>query len=130
MAATALRQVFVQANRWEAHATCQTTVNSLEKKWPRLARFMENSESDVLAYMDFPQNHWSKIYSTKPLECQNKEVKRRSAVVGIFPCEASIVRLIGAVLMEQNDEWLLQDRYMPKESLARLTGTAEELVEK
>ena len=64
---------------------------------------MENSESDVLAYMDFPQNHWSKIYSTKPLECQNKEVKRRSAVVGIFPCEASIVRLIVAVLMETKD---------------------------
>ena len=90
MAATALRQLFVQANRWEAHAT-----------------------------MDFPQNHWSKIYSTNPLERQNKEVKRRSAVVGIFPCEASTVRLIEAVLMEQNDEWLLQDRYMPKESLAR-----------
>ena len=62
-------------------------------------RLLENSESDVLAYMDFPQNHWSKIYSTNPLERLNKEVKRRSAVVGIFPCEASIVRLIGAVLM-------------------------------
>ena len=130
MVATALRQVFVQANRQEAHVTWQTTVNSFEKNWPRLARFMENSESDVLAYMDFPQNHWSKIYSTNPLERLNKEVKRRSAVVGIFPCEASIVRLIGAVLMEQNDEWLLQDRYMPKASLERLTGTAKELAEK
>ena len=89
-----------------------------------------NSESDVLAYIDFPQDHWSKIYSTNPFERLNKEVKRRSAVVGISPCEASIVRLIGTVLMEQNDEWLLQDRYMPKESFAQLTGTAEELVEK
>ena len=130
MVATALRQVFVQANRQEAHVTWQTTVNSFEKNWPRLARFMENSESDVLAYMGFPQNHWSKIYSTNPLERLNKEVKRRSAVVGIFPCEASIVRLIGAVLMEQNDEWLLQDRYMPKASLERLTGSAKELAEK
>ena len=130
MVATALRQVFVQANRQEAHVIWQTTVNSFEKNWPRLARFMENSESDVLAYMDFPQNHWSKIYSTNPLERLNKEVKRRSAVVGIFPCEASIVRLIGAVLMEQNDEWLLQDRYMPKESLERLTGSVKELAEK
>ena len=120
----------MQANRQEAHAIWQTTVNSFEKNWPRLARFMENSESDVLAYMDFPQNHWSKIYSTNPLERLNKEVKRRSTVVGIFPCEASIVRLIGAVLMEQNDEWLLQDRYMPKESLERLAGTAKELAEK
>ena len=76
---------FVQANRQEAHVIWQTTVNSFEKNWPRLARFMENSESDVLAYMDFPQNHWSKIYSTNPLERINKEVKRRSAVVGIFP---------------------------------------------
>lgn len=130
MVATALRQVFVQANRQEAHVIWQTTVNSFEKNWPRLARFMENSESDVLAYMDFPQNHWSKVYSTNPLERLNKEVKRRSAVVGIFPCEASIVRLIGAVLMEQNDEWLLQDRYMPKASLERLAGTAKELAEK
>ena len=130
MVATALRQVFVQANRQEEHVIWQTTVNSFEKNWPRLARFMENSEFDVLAYMDFPQNHWSKIYSTNPLERLNKEVKRRSAVVGIFPCEASIVRLIGAVLMEQNDEWLLQDRYMPKESLERLTGSVKELAEK
>ena len=97
----------MQANRQEAHATWQTTVNSFEKNWPRLARFMENSESDVLAYMDFPQNHRSKIYSTNPLERLNKEVKRRSAV-GIFPCEISMVRRIGAVLMEQNDEWLLR----------------------
>ena len=125
--ATALRQIFVQVNSREAHATWQATARSFEKKWPRLAVFMDNSESDVLAYMDFPQNHWSKIYSTNPLERLNKEVKRRSAVVGIFPCNASIVRLIGAVLMEQNDEWLLQDRYMPRESLERLTGTAKEL---
>jgi transposase-like protein len=81
----------------------------------RLAVFKDNSESDVLAYMDFPQNQWSKIYSTNPLERLNKEVKRRNAVVGIFPCNDSIVRLIGAMLMEQNDEWLLQDRYMPRE---------------
>lgn len=125
--ATALRQIFVQVNSREAHATWQATARSFEKKWPRLAVFMDNSESDVLAYMDFPQNHWSKIYNTNPLERLNKEVKRRSAVVGIFPCNASIVRLIGAVLMEQNDEWLLQDRYMPRESLERLTGTVKEL---
>ena len=91
---------------------------------------MENSESDVMAYMDFPQNYWGKIYSTNLLERLNKEVKRRSAVVGIFPCEASMVRHIGVVLMEQNDQWLLQDRYMPKESLERLTGSVKELAEK
>ena len=125
--ATALRQIFVQVNRQEAHATWQATARSFEKKWPRLAVFMDNSESEVLAYMDFPQNHWAKIYSTNPLERLNKEVKCRSAVVSIFSCNASIVRLIGAVLMEQNDAWLLQDRYMPKESLERLINATKEL---
>ena len=80
---------------------------------------MENSESDVLAYMDFPQNHWSKIYSANPLERLNKEVKRRSAVVGLFPCDVSIIRRIGAVLS-----------VYAKASLERLTGTAKELAEK
>ena len=68
-----------------------------------------------------------KVGTGFPLERMNKEVKRRSAVVGIFPCNASIVRLIGVVLMEQNDEWLLQDRYMPRESLERLTDTIKDL---
>ena len=74
-----------------------------------------------------PAESLEQIYSTNPLERLSKEVKRRSAVVGIFPCNASIVRLIGAVIMEQNDEWLLQDRYMPRESLERLTGSIKEL---
>jgi len=74
---------------------------------------MDNSESDVLACMDFPQNHWSKIYCTNPPGRLNKEVKRRSAVVGIFPCNASIVRLIGAVLME-HDGWLFRTNTCPR----------------
>ena len=78
-------------------------------------------ESEVLAYMAFPGQHRTKLHSTNPLERLNKEVKRRADVVGIFPNEASITRLIGAVLLEQNDEWLLQHRYMQIEGMAELT---------
>ena len=83
---------------------------------------MDESEHDVLAYMTFPAQHRTKLHSTNPLERLNKEVKRRADVVGIFPCEASITRLIGAVLLEQNDEWQLQHRYMQVEAMAELTA--------
>ena len=79
---------------------------------PKRAALMDDSEHDVLAYMAFPIQHRTKLHSTNPLERLNKEVKRRANVVGIFPNGASINRLIGAVLLEQNYEWLLQHRYM------------------
>ena len=83
---------------------------------------MDDSEHDVLAYIAFPAQHRTKLHSTNPLERLNKEVKRRADVVGIFPNEASIIRLIGAVLLEQNDEWLLQHRYMQIEGMAELAA--------
>jgi transposase-like protein len=86
----------------------------------KLAALMDESEHDVLAYLAFPAQHRTKLHSTNPLERLNKEVKRRADVVGIFPNEASIIRLIGAVLLEQNDEWLLQCRYMQIEGMAEL----------
>ena len=95
-------------------------------RWPRLAALMDESEHDVLAYMAFPAQHRAKLHSTNPLERLNKEVKRRADVVGIFPGEASITRLIGAVLLEQNDEWQLQHRYMQVEAMAELTSPATE----
>jgi len=88
---------------------------------------MDESEYDVLAYMAFPHQHRVKLHSTNPLERLNKEVKRRADVVGIFPNELSIVRLLGAVLLEQNDEWQLQHRYMQLEAMAELTTPAHEL---
>ncbi len=94
--------------------------DQLRPKWPKLAAFIDESETDVLAHMDFPAQHRSKIHSTNPIERLNKEVKRRADVVGIFPNERSIIRLIGAVLLEANDEWQLQHRYMQTEPMAEL----------
>jgi len=98
--------------------------DQLRPKWPKLAAFIDNSETDVLSYFDFPEQHRSKLHSTNPLERLNKEVKRRADVVGIFPNEAAIIRLIGAVLLEQNDEWQLQHRYMQVEAMAELATPA------
>ena len=120
MVAAALRQAFLQADQPAARQTWRQVADQLRARWPKLASLMDESEHDVLAYMAFPAQHRTKLHSTNPLERLNKEVKRRADVVGIFPNEASIVRLIGAVLLEQNDEWQLQHRYMQLEAMAEL----------
>lgn len=117
MASAALRQTFIQPDRASASQTLRHVADQLRAKWPKLGAFIDDSEADVLAHMDFPVQHRTKIHSTNPLERLNKEVKRRADVVGIFPNEGSIVRLIGAALLEQNDEWLLQHRYMQVEAM-------------
>jgi len=121
MVAAAIRQAFLQADAAAAHQTWRHVADQLRPRWPKLSALMDESEHDVLAYMNFPAQHRAKLHSTNPLERLNKEVKRRSDVVGIFPNEASIVRLIGAVLLEQNDDWLLQHRYMQVEAMTELT---------
>ena len=118
--AAALRQAFLQPDRAAAGQVWRQVADQTRKRWPKLAALMDESEDDVLAYMIFPAQHRTKLHSTNPLERLNKEVKRRADVVGIFPNEASIVRLIGAVLLEQNDEWQLQHRYMQVEAMAEL----------
>src|SRR3982751_3597731 len=120
MVAAALRQAFLQADETSAHQVWRQVADQLRPRWSKLAALMDESEHDVLAYMGFPAQHRAKLHSTNPLERLNKEVKRRADVVGIFPCEASITRLIGAVLLEQNDEWQLQHRYMQVEAMAEL----------
>ncbi len=86
---------------------------------------MDEAEADVLAYFGFPKAHRVKIHSTNTLERLNKEVKRRADVVGIFPNEEIIMRLLGAVLTEQNEEWLLQNRYLPQHSMAEIDQAAK-----
>ena len=127
MVAAALRQAFIQPDRTQASQTLRHVADQLRQKWPKLAAFIDDSETDVLSHLDFPEQHRSKVHSTNPLERLNKEVKRRADVAGIFPNEASIIRLIGAVLLEQNDEWQLQHRYMQVEAMAELTAPANEL---
>ena len=122
MVAAALRQAFIQPDRAAASQTLRHVADQLRPKWPKLAAFIDDSEMYVLSYMDFPAQHRAKLHSTNSLERLNKEVKRRADVVGIFPNEGSIIRLIGAVLLEQNDEWLLQHRYMQVEAMAELTA--------
>ena len=85
---------------------------------PKLATLMDAAEHDVLAYMTFPREHRQKLHSTNPLERLNAEIKRRTNVVGIFPNEKAIERLVGAILLEQNDEWSVARRYMTLESIA------------
>jgi putative transposase len=120
MVAAALRQAFLQPDQDGARRAWRQVADQLRPRWPKLGNLMDGSEHDVLAYMGFPVQHRAKLHSTNPLERLNKEVKRRADVVGIFPGEAAIVRLIGAVLLEANDEWQLRHRYMQVEAMAEL----------
>jgi transposase-like protein len=120
MVAATIRQDFLQPDTEAAHRTWWHVADQLQTRWPKLVALMD-SEHDVRAYMAFPFQHRIKLYSTNPLERLDKEVKRRADVVGIFPNEASITRLIGTVLLEQNDEWLLQHRYMQIEGMVEFT---------
>ena len=112
---------FAQDTAEAAKAQWRQVADQVRSKLPKLATLMDEAEEDVLAYMTFPKEHRTKLHSTNPLERVNGEVKRRVEVVGIFPNEAAIVRLVGAILLEQNDEWAVQRaRYMTLESIAPL----------
>jgi len=116
---------FAQDDASAAKTQWRAVSDQLRPKLPKLAGFMDAAEHDVLAYMDFPKDHRAKIHSTNPLERLNGEIKRRTEVVGIFPNEAALVRLVGAILLEQNDEWAVQRaRYMTLETIAPLSDDA------
>jgi putative transposase len=120
MVAAGLRQAFQQPDQAAARASLSHFADQLHNRWPKLKVFVDDSMDDVLAYLSFPAQHRTKLHSTNPLERLNKEIKRRADVVGIFPNEDSIRRLIGAVLLEANDDWQLQHRYMQIEGMTEL----------
>jgi putative transposase len=113
---------FAQNDADSAKQQWRRVADQLRPKVPKLAALMDDAEPDVLAYMTFPPQHRAKLHSTNPLERLNGEIKRRTEVVGIFPNEAAITRLVGAILLEQNDEWAVQrSRYMTLETITPIS---------
>jgi putative transposase len=115
---------FAQDDADAARKQWCTVADQLRPRVPKLVGFMDEAEADMLAFTTFPKEHRAKIHSTNPLERLNGEIKRRTDVVGIFPNEGAIVRLVGAILLEQNDEWVAQLRYMSLEKLGAISDTA------
>jgi putative transposase len=123
LVAATIRTVFAQPEPEMARLTWRQVVESFQARYPKVAALMEGAEVDVLAYLTFPAEHWRQIWSNNPLERLNREVKRRTDVVGIFPNAAAVIRLVGMVLAEQHDEWQVGRRYFSAESLVKLTPT-------
>jgi transposase-like protein len=121
--AAMIRTIFAQDSKAEAFAQWDKVADALRAKHDRLGALMDASREDVLAYTDYPREHWAQIASTNPLERVNKEIKRRADVVGIFPNDEAVLRLVGALMLEQSDEWAVSRRYFSLESLARLADT-------
>jgi transposase-like protein len=117
MIAAAIRGIFQAANLAEARQRLAEVVDRLQPVAPKVARLLEAAEAELLAFYQLPREHWSKLRSTNPLERVNREIGRRTDVVGIFPNDAALIRLAGALLIEQNDEWLVARRYLSQESL-------------
>jgi putative transposase len=120
MVAALIRTVFAQEGEADARRQWRAVADQLRERFAKVGALMDEAEADVLAHMTFPKAHRLQIHSTNPLERLNAEIKRRTDVVGIFPNEAAIVRLVGAILLEQNDEWQLQRRYLQLEGLQAL----------
>jgi transposase-like protein len=123
-ASAAVRAMFRQPDRQMAKEAAGKAIALLEPKHPDAAQVIRNAEDDVLAFMSFPEKHWRQLKSTNPLERLNREIRRRTDVVGIFPNDASVLRLVTMLLVEQNDEWAVGRRYFSEASMtAMLTGS-------
>jgi transposase-like protein len=120
MVATAIRQIFRADTASQAREHLAEVIDRLTGPAPKVARLLEDAAEELLAYYAFPADHWPKLRSTNPLERVNKEIGRRSDVVGIYPNDRSLIRLAGMVLLEQNDEWLVQRRYLSEHSMRQL----------
>jgi len=125
MVAAAIRTIFSQPTPAEVDAQFDTIAMMLGRQFPKLETLMADAKTDVLAFGAFPRAHWKQLCSTNPLERVNKEIKRRTDVVGVFPNPAALLRLAGAVLIEQHDEWAVADRrYFAEHTLASLSAKA------
>jgi putative transposase len=126
MAAAVFRTIFAQPTPQAVSETWDTVRDQLATGFPKIGPLMDAAKAEVLAFTSFPRPHWVKVWSTNPLERVNKEIKRRARVVGIFPNEAAVIRLVGAVLTDMHDEWQVSDRrYLSEGSMARLSPTAD-----
>ena len=126
MVAATVRTIHAQPDAEATRTQLHDVVAMLEGRFPKAAEILAAAEADVTAYATFPRAHWRKISSTNPLERINKEIKRRSRVVGIFPNNAAVIRLVGAVLLDMHDEWIAGDRrYLSEESMALLNNTVD-----
>lgn len=122
--ATFVRSIFAQPDGDEVLKQHARIVAQLEAKFPDAARMLDEAKADLLAFASFPKEHWRQIWSNNPQERLNREIRRRTDVVGIFPNRLAIVRLVGAVLAEQNDEWAVGRRYLSAESMAKVHAVA------
>jgi putative transposase len=120
----AIRGIFTAASAAEARDRLGQVVDQLRPHAPKVARLLEDAEADLLAFYGFPTEHWSKLRSTNPLERVNREIGRRTDVVGIFPNDAALLRLAGMLLLEQNDEWLVGRRYLSETSMTLVLANA------
>lgn len=123
--AAALRTVFMHPNAEEISTAWDRTADMFNRQFPKVKVLMDAAKTDVLAFSAFPPDHWRKIWSNNPLERLNKEIKRRTNVVQIFPNNAAIVRLVGAVLAEQHDDWATHRHYLSDASMAKLYPTRD-----
>ncbi|MFC4463009.1 IS256 family transposase, partial [Pseudonocardia nematodicida] len=126
MVASIIRTIFAQPDPEHVYAQFDEVVRMLTRSHPKIAEMLETARNDLLAFAEFPYPHWRQIWSTNPLERVNKEIKRRTDVVGTFPNPAALLRLAGHVLIEQHDEWDGADRrYFSEHSMKLLTEHEE-----